>query len=416
MKRIVILGSGFGGVEVVRNLCRKRNSLDMEISLVDRNNYFLFTPLLHEVAVGSIGTRNLLQPIRILAKKLSFQFLQREIKDIRLNSKTVISERQDIPYDILVIALGRTTNFFGIPGARENTFTLGNLTDAIKIRNHIIRILEKADAETHPAKRKTLLTFTVVGAGHTGVQTVAAMHDFLMKAVGEGDQYPNIKESEIRVVLVEATSKILRDLNPSLSDFALLKLRQKKIEVHLESTVTHVTPNEVKIKGQKTIPTHTTIWATGVGAIPVIDSLPIPKDRSGRILVDKDLRISSHPEVFALGDNAAFMTPSHQNPLPPTAQVAIQEGRVIADNILRLISGHPTKPFIYKHRGTLVSLGSRSGVAEIYGFRFHGFLAWFLWRTFYFSRIISLRKKIQVGVDWTLDVFFDPDLSEIKIR
>ena len=414
-KRIVILGGGFGGVYAAIHLEKllARQSA-VEISLVSRDNFFLFTPMLHEIAASDLEITNIVNPLRKLLHKV--EVLVGDVNEIDLPNKRVLISRgyrnhsQQLDYDHLVIALGSITNFYDIPGLADLAVPMKSLRDAIQLRAQIIRHLEEANSECNAADRQSLLTFVVAGGGFAGVETVAALNDFVREAL---PFYPNLCEDMLRTMLVHSGSVILPELGENLGRHTQKVLARRGVEIRLKTRVKSVTESKVYLADGVSIPSRTLVWTAGTVPSPIISSLPCAKER-GRLLVNQFLGVPDWPDVWAVGD-CAFV-PDIRNPgksHPPTAQHAIREGKVVAQNIAAALLGRPLRSFSFKTIGLLASLGRRTGVARIFGFNFSGFFAWWMWRTIYLSKLPGLDKKVRVAFDWTLDLLFPKDVCAV---
>jgi len=414
-KRIVILGGGFGGVYAAMHLEKllARQS-SVEICLVSQDNFFLFTPMLHEIAASDLEITNIVNPLRKLLHKV--EVLVGDVNQIDLRNKHVLISRgyrnhsQQLDYDHLVIALGSITNFYDLPGLAEEAVTMKSLRDAIQLRAQIIRHLEEANSEGDSAERRSALTFVVAGGGFAGVETVAALNDFVREAL---PFYPNLREDMLRVMLVHSGPTILPELGESLGRYAETVLTRRGVEIRLKTRVKSVTNSNVFLADGVSIASRTLVWTAGTVPSPIISSLPCAKER-GRLLVNQFLRVPDWPNVWAVGD-CAFV-PDIRNPgqsHPPTAQHAIREGRVVAQNIAAVLLGRPLKSFSFRTIGLLASIGRRMGVARILGFNFSGFFAWWMWRTVYLSKLPGLDKKVRVAFDWTLDLLFPKDVCAV---
>ncbi len=414
-KRIVILGGGFGGVYAAIHLEKLLARVDaVEICLISHDNFFLFTPMLHEIAASDLEITNIVNPLRKLLRKV--EVLVGDVNEIDLPNKRVLISRgyrnhsQEIDYDHLVIALGSITNFYDIPGLADLAVPMKSLRDAIQLRAQILRHLEEANFECNPAERQSLLTFVVAGGGFAGVETVAALNDFVRDAL---PFYPNLSEGMLRVVLVHSGPVILPELGESLGRHTQKVLEGRGVEIQLNTRVKSMTENKVFLAYTAPIPCSTLVWTAGTVPSPLISPLPCAKER-GRIAVNQFLQVPDWPDVWAVGD-CAFV-PDIKNPgksHPPTAQHAIREGKVVAQNIAAALLGRPGKPFSFKTIGLLASIGRRTGVARIFGFNFSGFFAWRMWRTIYLSKLPGLDKKVRVAFDWTLDLLFPKDVCAV---
>jgi NADH dehydrogenase len=307
-----------------------------------------------------------------------------------------------------VIALGSTTNFFNLPGLQERALTMKTLGDAIYLRNRMIQHLEEADFECCPALREHLLTFVVAGGGFAGVETIAAMNDFLREAV---KFYPHLSEDLIRVVLVEFAPVILPELGEKLGAYARKKLEERKVEFRLNTKVTGISERGVELGDGTIIKTDTLVWTAGTSPNPLLETLPCRKER-GRLVVSSYMEIPDWPGVWALGDCAAIRDPKTDKPYPPTAQHALREGKVVAQNVMAAIRGGRQRPFAFSTIGQLAAIGRRTGIAQIMGINFSGFIAWWLWRTIYLSKLPRFEKKLRVALNWTLDLLFSKDLVQ----
>jgi len=414
-KRIVILGGGFGGVYAAIHLEKLlRRETAVEICLVSRDNFFLFTPMLHEIAASDLEITNIVNPLRKLLRKV--EVMVGDVTEIDLPNKRVLishgrrKQPLEIDYDHLVLGLGSITNFYGLPSLAELAIPMKSLRDAIQLRAQILRHLEEANSEDDPIQRRSSMTFVVAGGGFAGVETVAALNDFLREAL---PFYPNLAEDMLRVVLVHSGSAILPELGESLGEYTYKVLTERGVEIRLRTRVKNVTESTVILADGMSIPSRTLVWTAGIVPSPIISSLPCAKEQD-RLLVNEFLRVPDWPNVWAVGD-CAFV-PDVRNPgnsHPPTAQHAMREGKVVAHNIAAELFGRPLKPFSFRTLGLLASIGRRMGVARVLGFNFSGFFAWWMWRTVYLSKLPGLDKKVRVAFDWTLDLLFPKDVCAV---
>jgi len=414
--KIVILGAGFGGLYTALHLDKAVRHLPyVDVTLVNRENFFLFTPLLHEVAASDVDIAHIVNPIRKLLHKVSF--FHGEVRGIDLSSKRIqvvhgpANHPHEIAYDHLVIALGGITNFYGIRGLQEHALTMKSLGDAIHLRNRLIDLLEEADAECAVAARKNLLTIAVAGGGFAGVETVAALNDFLRDAT---KFYRHLDRSLIRTVLIHAGPLILPELGDELGAYAQRQLAERDIVIRTNTKVHGFSENELQLSDGSTLPAATVIWTAGTSPSPIVETLPCKK-QSGRLVVNEFMEVPGWDGVWALGDCAAATDRRTAKPYPTTAQHAMRQGRTVARNILAAIHGDMKKPFEYSTLGMLAAIGRRTGVANILGVNFSGFVAWFLWRTIYLSKLPRLEKKLRVALDWTLDLLFAKDLVHFMV-
>jgi len=410
--RVLVLGGGFGGVYTALHLERalgKRK--DIEITLVSRENFFLFTPMLHEVAASDLDITHIVSPLRTLLKRTSI-FIG-DIVSIDLDARRVRVahgfewHEHDLEYDHLVIALGSMTNFYGLPGLEQRALTMKTLGDAIHLRNRLIATLEEADTEC-ASTREGLLTFVVAGGGFAGVETIAGLNDFVREALRF---YPRITPDRVRMVLVHAGASILPELGNSLGTYAQHKLSQRGIEIATKATVSAVTDDGVMLADGRHIPSRLVVWTAGTSPHPLLHGLPCMLDR-GRILVDETLGVPGYDGVWALGDCAVVPDIRSGGIHPPTAQHALREARTVAHNIAATLEKRPVRPFTFRTIGQLAAIGRRTGVGRVFGMNFSGFLAWWLWRTIYLSKLPRFEKKCRVAIDWTLDLMFSKDFVQ----
>jgi len=385
----------------------------VETTMISDENFFLFTPLLHEVAMGKIETRHVAFPIRRLHWKDRFNFVQDRVEKIDLDTKTVYTARGEFGYDYLVIALGSVTDTSKLGQARDNVFTLKTLHDSMVIRNHIIEQFEQATSENDPVKRRMLLTFVVCGAGYTGVQLVTELTDFIQNHLAKF--YRSIDPGEIRAVLVESDQTILAGLQAKMSAYALRQLQKKGIELRLNSRVTDVRDTQIEVNGTEYIYSQTLIWVAGVVSNPVVAEMNAKKDGIGRVLVDEHMQIPGFPGVYAVGDCAHFEDPATGKVVPPRAHNAIRQAKVVAHNILAELRGWDKKPYRYTNNGEAVSLGSSKAVARFYNFRFYGFPARVIWIGAYSFLVTGSYNRVRIITDWALSFIYGRDTTILKL-
>ncbi|MDO8676091.1 MAG: NAD(P)/FAD-dependent oxidoreductase [Candidatus Azambacteria bacterium] len=409
-KKIVILGAGFGGLFALKSIYKYvKNWQDYDILIIDKKNYFVFTPLLHEVATGGIDPGDIVFPIRDLAKG-GTEHLEAEVLSVDTLKKSVTTSKGEIFYDYLVAALGAGTNFFGVPGAAEHAFTLKNIDDARRLKNHLIHIFDEANSEIDIEKKRDILRIVFIGGGATGVELAAEVAEFL-KEIKE--KYPNISSDALEFYLIEAGDKLLSVFHPAFSEKALKILIKKGFKVIFKDPCAKIDSNSVTCVSLNTIKSRTVIWTSGV--LPSqIAITPEPERQKGRIVVEPALNLKNFPEVFILGDQAA-VADKNFGILPTSAQVATEEGWFVGKNVERFISKKPLKDFHYKHRGDLVSVGKRRAFAQIGRsfLRFDGFAAWFIWRLNYLTKMPGFSKKIRLFFDWLLYIVSKRDIAEI---
>jgi len=343
--------------------------------------------------------------------------MEGEVEAIDLEARQVVishggdAHRHALEYDHLVIALGAITNFYHLPGVEEHALTMKSLGDAIALRNRLIQCLEEADPECCRVKTP-LLTFVVAGGGFAGVETVAAVNDFVREALRF---YPHLTEAQLRVVLVHDGPVILPELGERLGTYAQRKLTERKVEIRVNTKIAGMSAAGVTLGDGTTIPAKTLVWTAGTTPNPLLGTLACPKER-GRVVANASLEVPGWSGVWALGDCAVIPDPHTGKPYPPTAQHALRQGWVLAENILAAIGGGQKRAFVFKTIGLLAAIGKRTGVAQILGVNFSGFVAWWLWRTIYLSKLPRLEKKVRVALDWLLDLVFSKDLVKFHTR
>lgn len=411
---IVILGAGFGGLYLALHLARqvRRGTLQARITLLDRHNYFLFTPLLHEVAAGLVEMRHVVHPVRRFLRNLPVTFHEWLVEDIDLAEQTVLTDHGAVPYDYLVLALGSTTNYFGNQHLARHVIPLKTLGDAFRLRNHLIAMFEAASATTDADERRQMLTFAVAGAGYTGIEVIAEVRDLIHRSLLR--DYPTINPAEVRLLVIEGLPEMPVPSDRPLAERTKRLLERRGIEVHLHARIQDAGLGWLQLANGERIWTNTLIWTAGVSASPIVSALPVPADHLGRVRVLDTLQLLDYPQVLAIGDCASLPN-SDGRPLPPTAQVASQQATALAANMPLLLAGQPMRPFVYHHQGELGSLGARTAVADIHGFRFFGFPAWWLWRTVYLGKLPRWEDRFRIAADWTLDLFFRGNTSQIEV-
>lgn len=408
--KIVILGAGFAGLFALKSIYRHvKNWRDFDILIIDRNNYFVFTPLLHEVATGGVDPADIVFPIRDLIKN-GAEHLEAEVLSVDLLKKSVTTNLGEISYDYLIVALGAGTNFFNVAGASENSFTLKNISDAKRLKNHLIHIFDEASNEKDLARQKDILRIVIIGGGATGVELGAEIQEFLKEI---NKKYNNIADEAVEFYLIEAGGRLLSVFHPSFSKHALKILAKKGFKVIFKDLCNQVTEQSITCVSSKEIKSRTIIWTSGV--LPsIITITPELYRQKGRIIVEQSLNIRDFPEVFILGDLAAVADKKF-GLLPTSAQVAADEGSFVGKNIALLISNKPLKSFLYFHKGDLVSVGKWRALAQIgHGFiKFYGPIAWLLWRLNYLLKMPGMAKKIRLFLDWIMYFVSRRDTSEI---
>ena len=412
---VVIVGGGFGGVYTAMTLEKllKKDPM-VEVGLVSKENYLVFQPMLPEVISGSIGILDTISPIRRLCPHTNLYSREVEFIDLKNRVVTMSSGFRPRPYkleyDHLVIALGNVTSFVGQPGLAEHAMPFKYLGDGLILRNHVIHALEEADIETDPQVRSALLTFVVAGGGFSGVEVVAELDDFVRRVARS---FRRIDPRMIRVILLHAGPLILPELPSDLATFAQRLLKRRGVEVRLTTRLLGATADAVLTDDGQRIPTKTLVSTVPSAPNPVVSALPCRKER-GRIVVNEYLEVPDYPGVWAVGDCAWVLDGDTGQPCPPTAQHAIREAQCLAQNLVATLRARPKRVFAFKALGKLASLGHRSAVAEVFGIKLSGFVAWLLWRTIYLMKLPGFDRKLRVATDWFLDLVLPPDIVQLK--
>src|SRR5246500_2858691 len=413
-RRIVIGGGGFAGVHAAMHFDKMlAHRSDIDVVLISRENFILFTPMLHEVAAGDLYPGDIIPPLRRILRRVNV--VEGEVQSIDLSARRVScvagvgSVRREFAFDHLLVALGSETNFFNLTNVRDWALTMKNLSDAAVLRNRIVALLEEAALESDESIRRQLLTFVIAGGGFAGVETTGAVNDFVLDTA---KLYPSLSRAEIRVVVVHPEGFLLPELGEELGRYAERKLRERKVEVIKGARVASYDGTVVRLSDGNSIPSSTLIWTAGVKPNAVIATLPFEKEQ-GRLRVDEYLSVAGVSGVWAAGDCAAVPDGNKGTFHPPTAQHRSREGLAAAQNTERAILGRPLEPFRYRTLGLLATIGHRSAVAMIFGLKFSGLTAWWLWRTIYLAKLPGLLKKLRVTMSWTLDLFFGRDIEQI---
>lgn len=414
--RIVIVGGGFAGAYCARELERKLRPGEAQVTLVNQKNYFLFTPLLVEAGTGALEPRHAVVPLRRFLRRTQFHTAKVEQIDLEkreVRTSTLFDEsKTSIAYDHLVLALGSVTRRPDVPGLREHGFGMKNLADAVALRDRVIALLELANGTLDAERRRAMLTFVIVGGNYTGVEVAGEFNEFVTEAIR---LYQNIRRQDIKIVLVDHGQRILKALDDSLADYASTRLQQRGVELRLQDTVTRIDKKAVEFQKAGKLAGWTVIWTAGVAPNPLLGSLDLPKDHHGYLRCDPNLRIEGHENLWGVGDCAVNPDPQG-NAYPPTAQHAIREGRMAAENIARVLHNRPVRPLVFCSRGMMAPLGHYQGVARVFGWKFSGLPAWFLWRTFYLIKMPGFGRSLRVMMDWTLDWFFRRDYVQLGLH
>lgn len=405
-QKIVILGAGFGGIYVLKRLHKIfHKNPDIELVLINRKNYFLFTPLLHEVATGAQSPGNIVEPLRKAMGCCLADLYVSDVKNICTKEKYIETGSSRITYDILVIALGSESNFYNTPGAKEYTFTLKTLEGALRLKKHCIEQFERASKTQDEKIRKKLLSFAIIGGGPTGVELAAEMADFFYGELSKYHHQTNFKPS-IEITLIQKQAELLSHCSKKFQRKSQEILKRKRVKIILQSKVQRVEKDRIIFENQESIEAETIVWVAGIK--PASVEIDTEKNEKGQLIVNQFLQLQGKNNVFAIGDIAKNVELANA---PATAQAATKQAKCVAKNIEAIMKGKNLRPFIFRNSGYLVSLGKWNALAEIYGIFFSGHFAWWLWRTIYLLKLISKSKKLKVAVDWTLQLFSPRDIS-----
>ncbi|WP_277058134.1 NAD(P)/FAD-dependent oxidoreductase [Trichlorobacter lovleyi] len=398
-KRIVIVGMGFGGVHAAQALAGKGH----DILLVDRNNYHLFQPLLYQVATAGLEQESIAYSVRAMARSWpDVRFHLTEVTGIDFSRKEIQVTSGLLPYDYLIIGAGSATNFFGLTAVEQHAFDLKELEDAEVLRNHILSAFERAVIEPDPARKRALMTFVVVGGGPTGVEFAGALIELVNFVLAK--DYPELGIHTARVALVEATDRLLAAMPQELGMYTLQKLRSMSVEVLLNAQVVDVDEEKVSLHDGAVIPAHTLVWSAGVKAAPLAARLEVPRAAGGRIIVEPDLTLADHPDVFVIGDIAWLQQDGKA--LPMIAQVAMQMGVYAAKAILAKEQGSVLPPFRYHDKGSMATIGRNAAVANVFGLQLRGYPAWLAWLLLHLYYLIGFRNRIVVLLNWVWYYWF----------
>src|SRR6516162_8801471 len=412
--RIIIVGGGFAGATLAEHLNR-RVARDVEVVVISSDNHMVFTPMLAEVAGRSLSGFDVVMPGRQMAPRATW--LTATVTSVDLKTNEVEYTRPDgkrstLSYAHLVLACGSDVNLDVVPGMAAHAYTLRTVGDAMTLGNEVIARFEEAAAEPDDAERERLLTVVVVGGGFTGVEAAGHLFDLMRNIM---PFYPQLSGTRPRMVLLQRGARIVPEFqHDSLSEFALRKLRQNGLDVRLNTDVKEVTARYIRLGTGERIYTGLTVCAIGTAPVALIKKIGLPLER-GRLKTDPDMRVTGSANVWAFGDCAAVPNAWNREISPPTAQFALRQAKQLAANLVRVLRGEATTPFHFHPQGLLATIGQHNGVAEIYGLKFSGLIAWFLWRTVYLMKIPTIRRKLNVVVDWTWDIFFKPNPVRVRV-
>jgi NADH:quinone reductase (non-electrogenic) len=409
---VVIAGGGFGGAMAARELERIMPRQSARLVLVNDVNFMLYTPFLPEAAAGTLEPRHVVTPLREILDRTYLRLgavVGHDPQARTVELRTREGEVEQLPYDQLLLALGSVSRVLPVPGLSEHAVGFKTLADAIWLRNHVVETLEAANATEDPARRDELLTYVFVGGGYAGLEALAELQDFAADAM---ESYPRARLHGMRWVLVEASGRVLPEIDSGLADYALRELRGRGIDIRLETTLNEVTADRARLSSGETLPTRTVVWTAGVAPHPSLRRLSLPLDERGRVPVDEHLRVRGMSSVWAIGDCAAAPDPSG-GLYPPTAQHAVREGPVAARNIAAELGVGTARPFEYRGNASFVNLGRYKAVGRVGGRKFRGFPAWWMARTYHMSQIPGIARKVRAVIDWTASLPFRRDLAEV---
>ncbi len=414
---IVIVGGGFGGLKVAQTLEKLlRFSDPVDVTLISRDNFLLFTPFLTEALGGMLDEADVASPLRAFLKKTNF--VMGEVTAVDVHAKTVTYKRpltdetETVEADQLILSLGSTTSFHGQQNMEKLAFTLKSLDDASLLRNHLMAALEQANQEADTVARQAFLSVVVVGAGYTGVEAAGAIRDLMKDACRN---YPHVRPDECRVVLMDMAEAILPTIDPKLAKYAVRQLQKRGIEMRLGQTIKDADAQSVTLSKGETIPARTLLWSAGVMPSPLTKVLDCEKDKKGGIMTEPTMAVKGVPGVWAMGDCAHIPNLLEEGrPYTGTAQNAEREAKQLAKNVLAVLHGREPKPFLFRSLGEFVNLGHHVAVAQIKWFKFSGFMAWFLWRSVYLVKIPHWGRKARVVSGWTLDLLFGRSAVETE--
>lgn len=420
--RIVVLGGGFAGMTTAQHL-EKAFGADPTVSLtlVSENNALLFTPMLAEVAASSLEPTHISSPLRTSLRRTRVVRARAEAIDldrrcIRLAGEEGLAPRE-LPYDHLVLAAGAVSNYFGNKNIERHAFDFKTLSDAIKIRNHVIKMFERAEIEPDPERRRQLLTFVIAGAGFSGAELAGGLNDFARGILAD---YPRIQPDEVSVIAISPSDRILPELSAGLASYALERMRARGVQFKLEARVADAAPGAVTLKPEETLAANTLVWTAGTRPHPVIASLPetVERNKRGAVVVDTHLAVPNQPGLWAAGDCAALTDAKTGQPCPPTAQFALREAYTLAHNIHASAHGKPLEPFHFQALGILAVIGHHAACAELRvpivnkTLHFSGLLAWLMWRGIYWVKLPGIERKVRVFSDWLIELFFPRDIVQ----
>ena len=411
-KRVLILGGGFAGFNAARELCKLIDDReDVGVMVISKDNYLTFWPMVPGVVASDVGVRNIAQPLRRPLIYGGASFRRAEVEKVDMENQVVTAGGKEFPYTHLVLAMGAQPSYFGIPGVEQHAINMKGIPDAVNIRNRVIERFEEATLEGGDLS-ESKLTFVVIGAGATGVETAAQLHVLIYEVLGP--EYPSINPNRFRIILLDALPHILPELDPGLRRVARGQLAARDIEVMTNALAEEVTGSCVKLKDGREIASENVVWTAGARPSEEVEKIGVPLvEKTKGAKVDRYFRVEGYDNVWAVGDNATIPD-GNDGFVPPNAQAAVKEGALLAENILATIDGQGLKPFQYKSQGQLIDLGSQFAVNDVFGVKFSGRLASFFWRAAYLSRLQSPQGRVRQALDWALELFSRPTVAQIR--
>ena len=419
-KRLLVLGGGFAGLDVVRSIGRSSRAREYwDTLLIDKENFFQFNPLLPAVAVGAVETRHIVYPLREVARHRRVRFQKNKVIRIDLDRREVHLHNNLVErYDTLVISLGSVTNYYGVPGAREHTYPFKTLVDAMTLRARFVELFEMAEQAVSPVQRRRLLSVAVVGGGVTGVEVAAELVEMARETLLP--RYPSIRLEDLSVTILEGGDRIVPNARPEHSTYVHRFLSKRGVRIELRARASRIEPKCVHLADGRTFPAFTILWTAGVTPPAPVAELPLLHHKDGRVRVDDHLRALAPDgtpveDLYVLGDSAASLKPDGTYQ-PALSQTGVAMGSYVGKRLVREAEGKPTRPFRFKDAGYIISLGKHSSVLELFGIPMSGKLAWLLWAGAYLVKMVGLRKQIEVGIDQLTHLFFEHDTSQILNR
>ena len=408
--RVLIVGGGFAGYNAAETLCKlTRDRDDVGVMVVNRENYLTFWPMLAGIISSDVQTHNVAQPLRRALIRLGASFRSADVDTVDPERRIVTAAGREFPYEHLILALGAEPAYFGIPGVEEHCISIRGIDAGERICNRVIERYEETTLEGDVPDSK--LTFVVIGGGATGVEVASELHSLVHDLLVP--DYPNISPHRVKIILVDANPEVLKELDPALRRVARKKLADLHVEVLNNVRAQEVTAENVILNDGREIATQNVIWTAGARASVKLDDLPFPHDERNGLEVDRFMRVVGHENVWGVGDSAATVDEKGR-PVPPNAQAAVQEGEAVARNVLAVIDGEEPKPFRYRPLGQLVEMGSEFAVNEVLGIKFSGYIAALFWRATYLYKLESPNSRVRIAIDWLLDIFYDPPVTQIR--